>query len=87
MVCQEIYRRYIAKLEQLMEEGIEENNLPLGMIRKLIRLTYGYIIGYKRGMDMIESDSWLKQYRSHRHYNKIMDKEMEQIYFDEKEEA
>jgi transposase len=78
-------RKYsTGKLEDLarhMEEGLAEENLPLMMIRKYIRLITCYYIAYSENKDIVAADRWIRKHRSHRGHSDKMDRQLEELYF------
>jgi len=64
-----------------MNEGLDETNLPLILIRKYCRLLGAYYQAYIAGMDVVQADSWIRQHRSHRGFAAQMDDRLEKIYF------
>ena len=64
-----------------MEIGLSEENLPLSMIRKFIRLADAYIIAYDKDMDIVQADAWIRKHRSHRSYSSKMDEDLEKLYY------
>ena len=64
-----------------MNEGLSEDILPLKLIRKYVRLTTAYLIAYKGGLDLIQSEAWITKHRSHRGYAEKMDAKLDELYF------
>ena len=63
----------IETLQELMEQGLSEENLPLWLIRKYLRLVRSYLIAYEEGLDIVQAEQWIRKHRSHRAHSKKMD--------------
>jgi hypothetical protein len=68
-------------LKSNMKLGLEPNNLPLSVIRRLARGTIAYLIAYKNGHDIVLAEEWVRQQRKHRSHSDRMDQELENLYF------
>ena len=51
------------------------------MIRKFVRLQRAYLLACKDNLDIVESEAWIKQHKSHRGYAAQMDAKLENLYF------
>lgn len=71
----------IDKLRMLMEEGIQQENLPLKLIRKYIRLCSAYLLAYDQGHDIVTANAHIKKYRSHRSHSRTTDAALDNLYF------
>ena len=71
----------ILDLRESMEKGLSISILPVAMVRRFCRLTYGYIAAYAKGDDIVQAETWLSSRRSHRGYATTMDSRLENIYF------
>lgn len=71
----------LSTLIRLMKEGLAEGIMPLTMIRRFIRLSYAYLIGYERGLDVLQTQTWLKKQRKHRSYSEKIDAALSALYF------
>ena len=68
-------------LKNNMKLGLEPNNLPLPILRRLARGTIAYLIAYKNEHDIVSAEAWVRQQRKHRSYSDRMDQELENLYF------
>ena len=64
-----------------MNEGLSNEILPIKMFRKFVRLQRAYLLAYKDGLDIVQSEAWIKQHKSHRGYAEQMVAKLEQLYF------
>ena len=65
-----------------MTDGLSEDILYIGLIRKYVRCVIAYYHAYDQGMDIVQADSWIRKYRSHRSFNPSMDEHvLKKIYF------
>ena len=71
----------LESLERYMNQGLSEENLPLSLIRKYIRLVSAYYIAYNDGKDLMQADEWIRKHRSHRGFSEKMDSRLENLYF------
>ena len=74
----------LSTLKRVMIEGLSLLNLSRTMIRRYVRLTFAYIVGYEQNLNMLETEKWLRKHRQHRSYNKTIDARHEELYFPEK---
>ena len=51
------------------------------MIRKFVRLQRAYLLAYEKGLDLVQSEQWIKKRESHRGYAENMDALLEQLYY------
>lgn len=72
----------LSTLIRLMREGLDPNiNLPLSMIRRFIRLSFAYLIAYDKGLDVLQTEAWLRKQRKHRSYDEKIDDVLNALYF------
>lgn len=67
-------------LEKNMMIGLEQENLPVTLIRKYFRICDLYLSAYKHGLNVIQAEDWLRKRKSHRGYHEIMDKVLWQAH-------
>lgn len=69
----------IDKLRTLMEEGISQENLPLKLIRKYIRLCSAYLLAYEQGHDIVTANAYIK--KTHRSHSRTIDAALDALHF------
>ena len=79
--CRKYCNGKLEDLQRFMDEGLSLDILPLKMIRKFVRLQRAYLLAYKDNLDIVESEAWIKQHKSHRGYAAQMDAKLENLYF------
>ena len=65
-----------------MHEALTDKVIPLELSRKYMRLVQAYQIAYKYGMNIVQTEKWLKSHRAHRSHSNNMDEEIEQNFLD-----
>ncbi len=65
-----------------MYDGLSEEILSRTLIRKYVRCVIAYYHAYDQGMDIVQADSWIRKFRSHRSFNPSMDEHvLRKVYF------
>jgi transposase len=65
-----------------MTGGLSEEILSITLIRKYVRCVIAYYHAYDQGLDILQADSWIRKFRSHRSFNPSMDEHvLRKVYF------
>lgn len=70
-----------SSLRKLIVKSREADNLPLSMIRRFARCVWAYLISYKEGKTIQETDALVRKYKSHRCVNNSLDHILYKLYF------